>query len=238
MLRRFLKKVTTQQQRVKIHLALQKLRRLGVSDSILGGPPVFKDRFTEFVPPYRLHLGCGNIKLEGFCNVDALETIAADVIDDIRVLRKFPDGSAKEIYACHVLEHFAHDEVQPLLKRWLKVLQPGGVLRISVPDIDRIVRIYHKNFKHFETRGNSPWVGLIYGGQSTPYDFHKTGFNANWLAYQLELCGYECCEEYPHEPHFVPGTVDASVANATFGEYFSLNMMARRPLDQVRSNNG
>jgi len=43
-------------------------------------------------------------------------------------------------------------------------------------------------------------------------------------------CGFQQCEEYPHEPHFVPGTLDASVANATFGEYFSLNVMGRRPV--------
>jgi len=47
-----------------------------------------------------------------------------------------------------------------------------------VPDIDRIIKIYHKNFVRFEAKANSPWVGLICDGQSIPYDFHKTGFNA------------------------------------------------------------
>ncbi len=220
MIKNLLKRVTTAEQRTSIRGILKKVT-----------PPKRSiDRLHEFPPPFRLHLGCGNIKLEGFCNVDVMDTIAADAIDDIRTLRRFPNECAKEIYACHVLEHFAHDEVLPLLRRWYEVLQPGGILRISVPDIDRIVRIYSKNFPHFETPGNSPWIGLIYGGQSTPYDFHKTGFNACWLKYLLEQCGFVNAEEYPHEPHFVPGAVDASVANATFGEYFSLNMVARRPL--------
>lgn len=187
------------------------------------------DRLQEFDPPYRLHLGCGHIRLRGFCNVDALHTGAVDVIDDIRLLRRFPRASVKEMYACHVLEHFSHDEVQPLLKRWFDVLVPGGILRISVPDIDRIVGIYHRNFQHFQVRGHSPWIGLIYGGQTTPYDFHKTGFNACWLSYQLEQAGFANCEEYPHEPHFVEGTIDASLAKEPFGEFLSLNMLARRP---------
>ncbi|PWK37718.1 class I SAM-dependent methyltransferase [Cupriavidus plantarum] len=224
-MRAVIKRITTVEQREAVRTVLRRLRPVPKVDV-----PRFADRLHEFSAPYRLHLGCGNIKLAGFCNVDALETIAADAIDDIRTLGRFPDGSAREIYACHVLEHFGHDEVIPLLKRWYAVLQPGGVIRISVPDLDRIVRIYHKNWEHFQKPGNTPWIGLIYGGQSTPYDFHKTGFNANWLRHLLEQCGFEQCEEYPHEPHFVPGTVDASVANATFGEYFSLNMMARRPL--------
>jgi predicted SAM-dependent methyltransferase len=223
MVRELLRRVTTQEQRAWARGLLNKLQ------SARAATKLKRDRFDAFSPPYRLHLGCGNIKLDGFCNVDALATIAADVIDDIRQLRRFPDGSVQEIYACHVLEHFAHDEVQPILRRWFDILRPGGMLRISVPDIDRIVRIYHKNFKHFETTGNSPWIGLIYGGQSTPYDFHKTGFNACWLRYQLEQCGFERCEEYPHEPHFVPGTIDASLAKEPFGEFLSLNMVARRP---------
>lgn len=77
--------------------------------------------------PYRLHLGCGNVKLDGFCNVDALETIAADAIDDIRNLKRFADESAREIYACHALKHFVHDEVTPLLKRRHEILQPRGI---------------------------------------------------------------------------------------------------------------
>jgi len=220
-----IKRITTVEQREAVRGVLRRLRL----ESKLESVPKFQDRLHEFSPPYRLHLGCGNVSLEGFCNVDVLETIAADAIDDIRKLGRFGAQSAKEIYACHVLEHFAHDEVTPLLKRWFEILEPGGVLRISVPDLDRIVRIYHNNWEHFQKPGHTPWIGLIYGGQSTPYDFHKTGFNANWLRYLLEQCGFEQCEEYPHEPHFVPGAVDASVANATFGEYFSLNMMARRP---------
>ncbi len=227
------RRVTTQKQRIWLHDNLNRLRATMKERAPQQGEQPFADRLDRFSPPYKLHLGCGNIKLAGFCNVDALETIAADVVDDIRTLKRFPNGSAQEIYACHVLEHFAHDEVMPLLHRWFEVLRPGGVLRISVPDIDRIMRIYQTNPTHFQTKGHSPWIGLIYGGQSTPYDYHKTGFNACWLAYLLEQCGFEQCEEYPHLPHFVPGTVDASVADAPFGEFFSLNMMARKPSERV-----
>ncbi|MDE2598241.1 MAG: hypothetical protein KGL40_01315 [Rhodocyclaceae bacterium] len=212
-----LKKITTPGQRNAVRKVLKK-----------AFPK--RDRLHMFSAPYRLHLGCGNVKLAGFCNVDVLDDdVTTDVVDDIRTLKRFSTQCAQEIYACHVLEHFSHDEVTPILKRWYEVLQPGGILRISVPDIDRIVRIYSKNLAHFEAPGNSPWIGLIYGGQATPYDFHKTGFNANWLKYLLEQIGFVDCQEYPHEPHFVPGTVDASILHAPFGEFFSLNMMARRP---------
>lgn len=184
---------------------------------------------SNFGPPFRLHLGCGNVVLKGFCNVDIMDESTVDFVDDISTLSRFEKNCVSEIYSCHVLEHFSHEEILPILRRWFEVLIPGGVLRISVPDIDRIVRIYHKNFTHFEKPGHTPWIGLIYGGQTTPYDYHKTGFNFCWLKYLLEQVGFQDCQEYPHEPHFVPGTVDGSLVKEPFGEFLSLNMMAIKP---------
>lgn len=224
MIKNIVKAITTPQQRQWIRQALARLRPRNSEPAA----PAFVDRFDSFRSPYRLHLGCGSVRLAGFCNVDALPSPAVDVLDDIRTLRRFPDGSVQEIYTCHVLEHFAHDEVEPLLGRWRDLLQPGGKLRISVPDMDRIVQVYAKNFDHFQKPGHTPWIGLIYGGQTTPYDFHKTGFNACWLRHLLERNGFTDCREYPHLPHFVPGTQDASLVKEPFGEFLSLNMVATR----------
>lgn len=110
-----------------------------------------------------LYLGCGNIRLPGFLNVDILESHAVDLRDDISRLEKIPNNSIDLIYACHVLEHFSHADAIKVLQRWFEVLKPGGEMRVSVPDIDRIVDIYKRNWEHFQTPGNSPWIGLIYG---------------------------------------------------------------------------
>ena len=173
----------------------------------------------------RLHLGCGAVKLTGFCNVDIDVTEALDIVDDITLLTKFPSNFADQIYACHVLEHLPHNEILPSLQQWHRVLKPGGEIRISVPDIDRIVKIYMKNWQHFQTRGHSPWIGLLYGGQTDKYDFHKTGFNFCWLSKLLEDAGFTQIKEYPHEPHFVVGTADASLSREPFGEFVSLNIL-------------
>lgn len=177
-----------------------------------------------------LHLGCGNIRIPGFCNVDIMPTSAVDVVSDISKLDNFSDNSVELIYACHVLEYFSHDDTVSVLARWFEVLVPWGELRVSVPDIDRIVRVYIDNWQHFQTPGNSPWIGLLYGGQGDPYDFHKTGFNFCWMRYLLEKIGFQEVEEYPHEPHFISGVVDASFAKEPFGSYISLNVSAKKPL--------
>jgi predicted SAM-dependent methyltransferase len=174
----------------------------------------------------RLHLGCGGIHLDGWCNVDVYPNPAVDVIDDIRLLTSFRDNSAREIYACHVLEHFGHEEIPPILRRWHEVLAPGGALRISVPDLDKIVQIYQKNWEHFQTEGNSPWIGLFYGGQLDPFDYHKTGFNFNWLRFLLRNAGFRQIEEYPSDVHFIPGVRDGSSLSEPFKENFSLCVLA------------
>lgn len=177
----------------------------------------------------KLHLGCGGVRADGWCNVDIYATSAVDVLDDIRTLRKFPNNYADRIYSCHVLEHFSHEECLEVLKRWFDVLRPGGEIRTSVPDLDRIVKIYCTNWEHFQTDGNSPWIGLIYGGQWNQYDFHKTGYNYCWMKHIKSKIGFENIETYSHTPHFISGLKDASLAHEPFGEYFSLNVVANKP---------
>lgn len=44
----------------------------------------------------------------------------------------------------------------------------------------------------------------------------------------MQQVAFVDCSEYPHQPHFVPGVVDASLANQTFRQYISLSMKARK----------
>ncbi len=181
------------------------------------------------LPMQNLHLGCGNIHINGWCNVDVIPTGATDLVLDIATLPGVKNSSVERIYSCHVLEHFSANEIPKILNRWFEVLTPGGEIRISVPDLDSITRIYQKNIAHFQKPGNQPWIALIYGGQKDPYDFHKTGFNFCYMKWLLDGYGFINISQYDHEPHFIPGVLDNSSANAQFGEYISLNVMAFKP---------
>ncbi|MGA3309580.1 MAG: methyltransferase domain-containing protein [Xanthobacteraceae bacterium] len=45
------------------------------------------------------------------------------------------DSSAAAIYCSHVLEHLARDEITIALRNTLRILVPGGIFRLVVPDL-------------------------------------------------------------------------------------------------------
>jgi SAM-dependent methyltransferase len=55
---------------------------------------------------------------------------------------RFPDAYFECAFAAHVLEHLHTDVAEACLCEVHRVLAPGGVVRVSVPDLDRIVADY------------------------------------------------------------------------------------------------
>ena len=133
----------------------------------------------------KLHLGCGNKKIEGFVNVDIIKSNAVDVLDDVSRLEKFQNETADLIYACHVLEHFKRKEYFEVLKRWTDVLKCGGTLRISVPDFAKVAQTYCQGKFPLESL-----LGFINGGQTYLYNFHYMNFDFKMLETDLISLGY------------------------------------------------
>ena len=52
------------------------------------------------------------------------------------------EGSAKLVYSSHFLEHIPKPQVMHFLAVCLRVLKPGGVLRLVLPDLEEMARIY------------------------------------------------------------------------------------------------
>jgi predicted SAM-dependent methyltransferase len=95
-------------------------------------------RARNFVtaPPIKLHLGCGPNHKDGWVNIDLFQP-DADLQLDLRDPWPFPDGSASQIYSEHVFEHFEYaTEVPHFLSESLRILQPGGIFDVGVPDTE------------------------------------------------------------------------------------------------------
>lgn len=138
----------------------------------------------------KLHLGCGNKRIKGYCNVDCRETDSVDIVDDITILQKFESNSAAVIYASHVLEHVTRHDYKDVLKRWHEVLTEGGRLRIAVPDFQQIAEHYVKTG---DLRSIS---GILYGGQDYPENNHFWCWDFNELEKDLKEAGFRNIQRY------------------------------------------
>ncbi len=137
--------------------------------------------------PEKLHLGCGRKIIEGFYHVDALDYPHVDHVGPVEHLPFLSSNSAQLIYACHVLEHFGRHEYKDVLAEWCRVLAPGGVLRLAVPDFNAIAGLYLEPGNGIDL----PVVlGLIVGGQRDEYDYHKMAFDEKCLTEALLETGF------------------------------------------------
>jgi SAM-dependent methyltransferase len=144
----------------------------------------------------KLNLGCGDRKMHGFINVDARDDLGADVVCDVtQIHEKFEDVDL--IYACHVLEHFPSKSFEYQKKTWAETLQswydtlkPGGVLRISVPDLEEACKYF------LETGDFESVKCFFYGGQKYDFDFHYHGWCFDSLKKDLLEAGFKEAERY------------------------------------------
>ncbi len=97
---------------------------------------------TESQLPVQLHLGSGKKFIPGFLHIDRDPYDHIDLVSSINQLPMIDDNSVDLIYCCHALEYFDQFEVPKVLTEWNRILKPGGTLRISVPDLDKVIKIY------------------------------------------------------------------------------------------------
>jgi predicted SAM-dependent methyltransferase len=146
----------------------------------------------------KLHLGCGNRKINGFVNVDIQPDPAVDVIADITKL-PFEKNSANLVYSCCVIEHlglndklsfFRHISWKDALRHWHDVLKPGGEIYISTSNFEAVCEEYLKN------KNLSQLLGITIGGQKNEEDLHGMLFDYKILSEGLQEVGFEDVEKY------------------------------------------
>lgn len=149
--------------------------------------------------PDRLHVGCGQVKMRGWVNID-LDSTKADLLCDIRNGLPCPDSSMNFIYNEHVLEHLKLNEGNIFLKEAFRVLKPNGVLRIAMPDLDNIIEKFTGNWraqdwlqwpehKFIETRVQM--INIAFREWE-----HQYLYNKEELHYRLKQSGFEKIESF------------------------------------------
>jgi predicted SAM-dependent methyltransferase len=102
-------------------------------------------RASETVKPdrvERLHVGCGRSAIPGWVNVDLFDMPGVDRVLDVSEGLPFADVSF--IFAEHFLEHLSLQEGLAFLRGCRRVLAPAGVLRLSTPNLDWVMKTHYR----------------------------------------------------------------------------------------------
>jgi predicted SAM-dependent methyltransferase len=90
-------------------------------------------------PQPRLHVGAGPLRLSGWLNTDL---ISGEVHLDLARTLPLPSNAFAYAFGEHLIEHFAPAPGARLIAELHRVLRPGGVLRLTTPDLNKIIAIY------------------------------------------------------------------------------------------------
>lgn len=90
----------------------------------------------------RLHLGCGERLLPGWANLD-IEGLGT-LVWDLRKPLPLEPGRVRFVYTEHFIEHIGRDDAKRLFSHARNVMAPGGMVRVSTPDLKRLVDDYRE----------------------------------------------------------------------------------------------
>ena len=116
----------------------------------------------------------------------------------------YPDNSVSLIYHSDILEHFSYHEAIVFLKECHRVLKPGGLMRVCVPDFYQIVEAYYqsnmdrfndvqpKEYREVKSRAIKASMLLFgsIGSSQNAYQGHQMMYDSDGLKEMLEMNGF------------------------------------------------
>lgn len=171
----------------------------------------------------RLHIG-GTARFDGWEILNVSPAPCVDHVGNANDLSRFTDGTFLEIYASHVVEHLDYKfELAQTLKEWHRVLEPGGRVMISVPDLDTLAGLITSRSEL--TVGERFFVmQMIFGGHVDQHDYHVVGLNQEFLTHFLGDAGYVKIRRVQNFDLF-----DDTSSMVFKGTPISLNLIAEKP---------
>ena len=156
-----------------------------------------------------LNLGAGFHQRDGWTPVDLMVDPPGGIRWDMRWGLPVESGSVRRIHCEHFFEHLRFpDEVVPALADCFRVLEPGGELRIIVPDAARYIRAYARHDAEFFDSMRA------LGGAAVPFETdieivnqafrmggdHQFAWDLPVMHRRLEAVGFEHVEETGYDP--------------------------------------
>lgn len=90
----------------------------------------------------RLNWGCGQYGEPGWINSDIKDGPGIDISADILKGLPLEDGFLDYAVSIHALPEIPYPDIVPVMHELRRVLKPGGVLRLALPDLDKNIQAY------------------------------------------------------------------------------------------------
>lgn len=135
-----------------------------------------------------LNIGCGTDYKEGWINIDNNSDSNIEKLDlnwDLRNPLPFEDSTVDFVFNEHFIEHLTVEESQKSIKDFMRVLKPGGVMRIATPDLEDIFELYNDkkwksrpviknhNLEFIRTRAELVNMSFSWWGHKWIYDWEE-----------------------------------------------------------------
>lgn len=152
-----------------------------------------------------LQLGCGEHRFPGFLNTDSFLNKNVDLNIDLRFPLPLESERWKGIYAHHVVEHISYEHAQKLFREGFRLLKPGGIFRIVVPDAELFLRLYvesdpEKRKRIFELypawamdelNSTCPMEMVNYVFRDSKFNQHLFAWDYETLCFRLQQAGFK-----------------------------------------------
>ncbi|MEM6318754.1 MAG: methyltransferase domain-containing protein [Bacteroidota bacterium] len=194
-----------------------------------------------------LNLGCGHHFHDDWTNVDFLSTGPNVIQHNLLKGIPFEDNTFEVVYHSHVLEHFSRVDAVDFIKECYRVLQPNGILRIAIPDLEQITdnykRLFNEGLDNLESdkiAADYEWMMLeMYdqtvrnqsGGQILDYLRQPTLPNPKFVEKRIGIEGRDIREKYLNDEKTLKKEKFRKkiekVARMIFGKHFDYYRIGR-----------
>jgi predicted SAM-dependent methyltransferase len=137
----------------------------------------------------KLHLGCGGEHKMGWINIDLLGD-PVDVAWNLARPLPFDSGSVAAIFHEHLLEHLPLTAGDHFLRECHRVLRPGGILRVGVPDAGQLLRSYAGDRSYLEELHPGRPTALLAVQELFYWHRHCAMFDVDTLSLLFEAGGF------------------------------------------------
>jgi ubiquinone/menaquinone biosynthesis C-methylase UbiE len=157
-----------------------------------------------------LHVGCGPAGPDKLplvfrtpewqeVRLDIDPEVTPDIVASITDMPAVPEASMNAVYSSHNLEHLYAHEVPLALREFWRVLRPGGLLFIQVPDLQAVAAEVAKgnleNALYISPAGPIAALDILYGlraaiSRGNYFMAHRTGFTARTLSIHILASGF------------------------------------------------